>query len=238
MGIESFLTSIYPEETPAQEGLIFNKDVLTINLDKFGYHQPNNILYVTGLSGSGKTTQTFKLSKEYGARVLSTDEIIFGDLTHNTDSYRFMEKAKKKYPDYASFLAYRQAKQWTEFSKLRDARKREDPKYMDKLWTSVLTYICDLVKSDKDHLYILEGIHIFEFLKDYIDGRTDSMVIRGESVVTAINRYIRRAGSGNWFKGLWYELIQRKDLHELVYWEYQLEKELDEFKKKMQYDHE
>lgn len=227
MGIEAFLSAAY-------EGFLFNKDLLEINKDRFGYHQPNNLIFVTGLAGSGKTTQAHAIEKEYGARMLSTDEIVLAHVTHNTESYPFIQKAWKKFPDYKTIYNYRVAKQWDE---LRKFRKDHGNDYEDKLYSDVLAYICDLIKADKDHLYVMEGIHIFQFLRDYINPEKDSIIIRGESVVTAVNRYIRRTGRGNWFKGLYYELVLRRELHELFFWEKDMDAELEEFKKKFQYDH-
>lgn len=52
---------------------IFNKNNFEFNLEKLD--MKNNIIYITGLSGSGKTSTAKLLAKEYNAILFELDNL-------------------------------------------------------------------------------------------------------------------------------------------------------------------
>lgn len=65
---------------------LITKKSIIYNLDKF-INGEKNILYVVGLSGSGKTTRTWNYAKDYRATLLELDNLggFFGKYKSNTD---------------------------------------------------------------------------------------------------------------------------------------------------------
>jgi hypothetical protein len=61
------------EFEPLEENLLFSKNNIELNLDK--YNSENNILYITGLGGSGKSTIISEYAKKYDAEALEFDAI-------------------------------------------------------------------------------------------------------------------------------------------------------------------
>jgi hypothetical protein len=57
-----------------QEAYIFSDDTISVDLDKFESGEVN-VLFITGLSGAGKTTLGKNLSKKYNCPFIDTDDI-------------------------------------------------------------------------------------------------------------------------------------------------------------------
>ena len=66
------------------------------NLDKWGKSKDTNILWISGLSGSGKSTMAYKVAKKNNADVINMDLYTYSTIDKNIDA---MSKGFNKYLD-------------------------------------------------------------------------------------------------------------------------------------------
>lgn len=174
---------------PINEGMIINKNDIKHNLSKWGTGEgQDNILYITGLSGSGKSTLSRELSAKHKCELLCLD--IMDYLYQTTIENRFSIKALSKFPRYKEILnntytpfQFKNIKDRNEFLALR-------PK--------VYAYIIELMHKEKNKLFIIEGIQIFqdEFL-EAVDIDEVPIIIKGTSVIQSILRMSVRNNNDN-----------------------------------------
>ena len=172
--------STYDEE-PAEESYIFNKRDYEQNLDKW---KPGefNTLFITGHSGSGKSTLAEKLEKEKHAIMFELD-----GLEHNFDSSNkgILDKLKARNPTYK----YAVENKWppSEKDDLIIAKEKIH------LLSTVAKDLVMLCREDKEHLYIIEGIQIFQWLNPgYFKNKP--LIIKGTSMIQSYLRAAKREG--------------------------------------------
>lgn len=79
------------------------KNYSSANLSEWGESKDKNILYVTGISGSGKSTVADKLSKKFNAQVIHLDPYLGMMSQESRDAYQnkdFNKFLKQNVPDY------------------------------------------------------------------------------------------------------------------------------------------
>lgn len=185
-------------ETSLNENVFLNKDDITHNLSKWGTGpDQSNILYITGLSGSGKTTISEEYSKKYNAEVFELDLMDYK--YEETFENRFIIKAFKKFPKY-KVLINKSIGHSFNFENEQD--------YIDfiKVKKEALNYIIDLMKKEKNKLFIVEGIQIFYdyFPSDLLE---DPLIVKGTSNISSIMRRVKRHNLGQFsFKNFLIEL--------------------------------
>lgn len=136
-----------------QENYIFNKNDNVYNFDDWDSGK-SNILLITGLSGSGKTTMAFTLAKEYDAIVIQLDHLQcyerFRDNNYkmNSEDIKLVDKFLKSHKEYET----------SEFNSITlDSFK--------SVFDIFFPWLLKTLEKDKKHRYIVEGIHILLFTK-------------------------------------------------------------------------
>ena len=160
-----------------EEGYVFNKKDSYYNFDKWKKGS-NNILYVTGLSGGGKTTIAMNLSKDYKAYHIELDTLEM--------AYQFINHPEYDYRNEKDILMIIEFYNHHPF---KDPRKMNDDEY-NEYQINMFNYMLKKMKEDKDHLYIVEGIQIITLARDgYANEIFNSpLIIKNTSMLTAIFR--------------------------------------------------
>ena len=173
------VTSALENVEPATENMVFSKKDIVKNIDKWK-PGPNNILFVTGFSGSGKTSLAENYEKKYNAHMFELDGIEHG---YDSSGMNILERVYKKFPTWKQ--------------KFEDY-KRKKTEFPDEMYDDIVDYIVKLCHDDKDNLYIIEGIQLagptdpsgsFRFTK-YVKGQP--MIIKGTSMLTSSLRAANR----------------------------------------------
>ena len=152
-----------------EENLIFSRDNIEFNIEKFG--KEYNTLYITGLGGSGKSTIIKDYAVKYKAEALEFDAVtsalIKGLENLNRD---------KIHPIILEYLETQNPDRLNGFG---------DPKFISES-VKFLDWFEAKVSND-DKLYILEGMQLFIcFEPERFTGRP--MVIMGTSVAKSMYR--------------------------------------------------
>ena len=156
-----------------EENLLFSKDNMEFNLDKF--NGDNNILYIIGLCGSGKSTIIKKYAEKYNAEQLEFDAITSA-LTKGLDNLN----KNKIHPIILEYLTTQNPIKLKNFSDPNF--ENECVKFLD--WFEKKVY-------GNGKLYILEGMQIFLCFdpKRFIG---KPMVVMGTSVAKSMYRNVSR----------------------------------------------
>jgi len=154
---------------PVEENLLFSKDNIEFNIEKFG--KEYNTLYITGLGGSGKSTIIKEYATKYKAEALEFDAVtsalIKGLENLNRD---------KIHPIILEYLETQNPDRLNGFG---------DPKFISESVKFLDWFEAKVANDDK--LYILEGMQIFIcFEPERFTGRP--MVIMGTSVAKSMYR--------------------------------------------------
>ena len=156
-----------------EENLFLSEDNLEVNIDDFNKH--NNILYITGLGGSGKSTIISQYARKYNAEALEFDAVtsaLIRGLNHLNRN--------KIHPIILEYLETENPEPLNGFS---------DNRFNDEC-VKFLDWFEEKVAND-GNLYVLEGMQIFlcfepERFKD------KPMVIMGTSVAKSMYRSVAR----------------------------------------------
>ena len=156
-----------------EENLFVSKDNIEVNLDKFG--SSNNILYITGLGGSGKSTIISKYAQEYNAEALEFDAITSALIKGLENLNR-----NKIHPIILEYLETQNPNKLNGFSD--PAFNTESVKFLDWFENRV---------AGDGKLYILEGMQLFICFEPerFID---KPMIIMGTSVAKSMFRSVSR----------------------------------------------
>lgn len=188
----------------------------------------HNILFVTGLSGSGKSTTARAMAMEMDAHYVELDLI--------EHAKNFLDHGKHNRYDMAMIQKY-----WDKYKPGKDPIKMSNDEfysYFDKVWK----FLYDDMKSKKDELFVVEGLQIVRIAnKVSPEIVNEPMIVKGTSALQSmIRRYNRQndpamriGNSGDYKcneKGL---LGNLKDFFGLACWYYDSEGELGAFRTKM-----
>ena len=132
-----------------QENFWFNSSDVKHNFDQWKPGE-DNILYITGLSGGGKTTLTNHYVKKYKAIIFSLDWL--DGRWNETFTNPITIKLFKKFPDFKDAL--KRTNGALEF------RNEDDYQSYIKEWPLVVQYLIEIMHKDSNNLYIIEGIQI------------------------------------------------------------------------------
>lgn len=201
---------------PVQENVIFNKDNIVYNIDKFESGK-NNILLVTGLSGSGKSTIAEEYARKYKAEWIELD--IFEQCHGFTD--QSLKEAGEVFYDYLS-----SHKSLWEKLKSKSIKGKELGEEINKF----VHYCFAWCKSRKDTKWVIEGVQIYSFLTaDEVKGFP--LIIMGTSMKNSILQRFKRNGDGEieWGKEL------KNEFPNLIQWYWGEEKYLKSFEKEVKH---
>ena len=194
------------------EGYIFSKDNLFINFDKFKDGK-TNICFVTGLSGSGKSTEAEKIAKEYNAEWIELD--IFEHCKSFSDSE--LKQAGQVFYDYLS----NHKDIW---NKLKNNELHGND--LNNEITKFVKYCIRWCLKHKENKWIIEGVQIFSFV-DPKEIKSYPIVFIRASMLKSILQRWKRNGDGK--IKLWKEL--KNEFPQLLSWYIDNEKAFKAFQK-------
>lgn len=146
--------------------------VLHFNLGK---EEITNVVFITGLIGSGKTTRAYALADLVGADVISLDAYYDNPFEVGTND-AFNKYLKKNLPEYNIIL--------DNFEFFEQERFNDENTDEKKMYWNIMDQLCALIKDfamQNDSPVIVEGIQIFDSTipnpELYFRGQTVSVII-------------------------------------------------------------
>lgn len=167
-------------EDAINENYIISKADATYNIHRWSTDQNYNILYVTGLSGSGKTTFANKIAKDNNAEVINLDMF---------QCYRGLNSKGKKgiLIDFIDrYMKYNDILKDVDFS---DVTSESFGDYFKEFFDWLIIEL----HKDKSKKYIVEGIHILLYVP-YKDIEGEPLVCIGSSMIKSLVRHWQRDG--------------------------------------------
>lgn len=170
--------------SPIYESILINEKDIYYNKDKFNSGEIN-LCFITGLSGSGKSTMGRDM-QSYGIEHYDMD-----DLQCIADHFTLSEL--KEYGDLIySYFTGEGKKFYKTLKELKDELIPES-EYEDKLFPGFVHYAMKYAKAHKDKKFVLEGVWLFqkkwftpEEFKDY------AFYIKGTSMIISHIREAKR----------------------------------------------
>ena len=165
-------------DSAVNENMVFNKNDIEVNVDKFE-SGASNILLVTGLSGSGKSTLAAQLAKKYKANNFELDCL---------DFYLHGIMTKEQAEEGGEFGLVDFIK-----SKRLKVDKSISSKDEIKLYKEYIRYLINYCKRNKQDKFIIEGLQIYEVFEegdDFITCRP--IIIKGTSGLVSSIRAAKR----------------------------------------------
>lgn len=165
---------------PATEAAFINHKDEYFNIDKWQRKKDENILYVTGLSGSGKSTVGKELAKKHKAVFIELDVFAWKDYVE--DAYEYWNPNGYMEETYAVYRAFLRS-DIPRFSK--DTPKNNHLKHA--MYKKIFDWLYKYCQDRPDILFIWEGIAIFMGMdrEFFID---KPMIIKGTSMHTSFKR--------------------------------------------------
>ena len=174
----------YINESVLTEKYFANEKDIYYNKDKFDSGEIN-LCFITGHSGSGKSTMAGNLSSE-NVESYDLDDVMIGKSGFTMDQY-------KEYGDLIySFFNGKGSKYYTD--KTNSYTYDEFVKFAKNLINDFVDFAISYAKSHKDKKFIIEGIWLYEFIdpskiKDY------AVYIKGTSAIISTIRSAKRNSS-------------------------------------------
>ena len=141
------------EFTLLDESILFNEKDIYYNKDKFDSGEIN-LCFITGHSGSGKSTMARNMQKD------NVEHYELDDLQCIAD--HFTMDQLKEYGDLIySYFKGPGKKFYTTWDELKE-KQVPGSEYEDKLFPGFVHYAMEYSKSHKDKKYVIEGIWLFE----------------------------------------------------------------------------
>lgn len=238
MSLNDYVNACLPEDekmikpfitnNALNESILINEDDIYYNKDKFDSGEIN-LCFITGLSGSGKSTMGRDM-QSYGVEHYDLD-----DLQCIADHFTLNDL--KKYGDLIySYFTGEGKKFYKTFKELKDEQIPES-EYEDKLYPGFVSYAMKYAKAHKDKKFVLEGVWLYnkrwftpEEFKDY------AFYIKGTSMIISNIRAAKRDSkdAGSKFKqGLAFVSCMTKNWKWSIIDEGQVNKFRDYFKNLM-----
>lgn len=174
-------------ESVLNESILINEKDIYYNKDKFDSGEIN-LCFITGLSGSGKSTMG-KDMQSHGIEHYDMDDLqVIAD--------HFTLDDLKKYGDLIySYFTGEGKKFYVTYKELKDNQVPES-EYEDKLFPGFVQYAMKYAKAHKDKKFVLEGVWLFQKkwfnpdeFKDY------AFYIKGTSMIISHIRAAKRDSS-------------------------------------------
>ena len=167
------------EKEVVKESVILPKKDAEYNFDKWKPGS-NNVLFITGFSGSGKSALAVGYAKKYNAHFINLDYIEYG---YDTSKMHLLDRALKKFPEWKKlYSGYRSGKN----------------EFPSKMYNDIIKYIVKLCHEDKTNLYIVEGIQLITSNDNGVDFvfsdvvRDQPLIVKGTSALKSGIRAAKR----------------------------------------------
>lgn len=199
-----------------ESGYLFDTDYICINFEKL-YQKKTNLIFITGLSGSGKSTYAERYIKMWdgkfdGKRMLHVELDHLGYILNDKDA-SLIEYYKECDPCLYSFLRKEKI----------DITKSHTNTEKGKFYRKYIKFILQWCSKNADKIFVIEGIQIYEeFAYGDVDITTFPMVLLGTSALKSALRAYKRNGE----KGI-------TEFTSLVKWLFRDEKILNQIRKKI-----
>lgn len=179
------------------------KDI-AFHLDDFG--KTANVIFITGLFGSGKTTTAKQLAKNYNATVIHQDFMSFFESYPTKECERFTGLFQETYPETKEWY---QKKLWRN-DEFVSERVREE--YRKKF----IQFIIDYTKSHKDEKFIFEGaaFYFYPWLMDQM--AKCPLIIKRTSILRSLKNMTKRDRNQTSFSAR-FKVFWRYRCHWIIY---------------------
>ena len=169
-------------EDYTMESVIFNSKDIYYNKDKFDSGEIN-LCFITGFSGSGKSTMADEMEKS-GIEKYELDDIVF--------QFNFSDENLKEYGGMISSFFNGPGKKYRAVKSIDDLKTdKEADDYQADICIDFIDYAKKYASSHKDKKFVVEGVEIFGAYIDKIESLKDyAIYIKGTSL---FNSYIRSA---------------------------------------------
>lgn len=160
-----------------------SKEDIKYNIEK--YKKEDNILFITGLVGPGKSTLAKELGKKYSATVITQDFLAWSDHNNSQGCTFFVNLFQELHPETINYF---KNNEWRK----RNLTVEEKNDYIRKFDKMVVDY----VKENKDGLFIYEGSDLFcksdiNMMKNY------PIIIKKTSAIKSYIRDYKRSNNGD-----------------------------------------
>lgn len=158
------------------ESYIFSKKDEFINIDSWKPGKDTNALYITGLSGSGKTSLTYNIARHYNANVIGLDHVFGHKDLLEIDDIELppgLKIIKKFYSNPANLF------------------DTTDKSIFIKNLKKFMNYMMDYMSHNPNKLFIIEGIDIY-LHPDIFNLKDKPVVIKNTSTLKSFYRAHKR----------------------------------------------
>ena len=175
------------EEIVIKEEMIFSKKDIVVNIDDFDSGK-SNILFITGLSGSGKTTMSSELCEQYAATKLSLDYFQNYHSIQNDPRFAKIKTSRKNDPMLIWIDKYMKLN--PEIKKQSHMFSNIDLVSFKDYFIPFFRWLISELKKDDDR-YIIEGLHILLYIP-YKDIKKYPLICINTSATKSLVRHWQR----------------------------------------------
>lgn len=169
------------------EEMIFTKKDIVLNIDDFDSGK-SNILFITGLSGSGKTTMSSELCEQYAATKLSLDYFQNYHSIQNDPKFAKIKASRKNDPMLIWIDKYMKLN--PEIKKQSHMFSNIDLVSFKDYFIPFFKWLISELKKDDDR-YIVEGLHILLYIP-YKDIKKYPLICINTSATKSLVRHWQR----------------------------------------------
>lgn len=171
-------TDVEDIPTAAMESTFFSKDDLVWRKEDWGTKCP--WLFITGHSGSGKSTMAKEMSKALRVQVIELDWFDRMDTVklEETDS------------NYSAWKLYMECIKKTGLTSTATLHGEERQKYFLESWN----HLAEALKRTNKR-YIIEGVQVFTLMRGLDEPYTSPIIVKGTSAAVSLMRAYKR-GNG------------------------------------------
>ena len=208
------------------EKYLFNEPDIYYNRDKFESGEIN-LCFITGQSGSGKSTMARSMSSKYNVTKIEMDDLIW-----NKVCFTLIEINNLSHMMY-SFFVGPGAKYFYTNDDVKKGLAKEIPNYIENITKDFVDYAIRYAEFFQGERFVIEGIYIYryidpELLKDYavyIKGTSSTV-----SSIRAAKRYYKNHKEE--FKNF-YDRIKKisKELFNTLKWDTITEKDVMKYRR-------
>ena len=175
------------EEIVIKEEMIFSKKDIVVNIDDFDSGK-SNILFITGLSGSGKTTMSSELCEQYGATKLSLDFFQNYHSIQDDPKFSIIKSTRKDIPVMVWIDKYMKLN--PDVKKQSHMFSNIDMVSFKDYFTPFFKWLIKELKKDNGK-YIVEGLHVMLYIP-YKDIKKYPLICINTSAIKSIIRHWMR----------------------------------------------